>query len=231
MKSGSTFSARWLKENDATNHSLALRVSNLLSQLLRLGEPSVADATPHDAATIAIDAAPFACEASAVKSKCGNQASIIQGRVTIPQGLQKPNGTLVAALLHKRHGNPAVGGHPHWMWRLEDSDLGGGSATFAIDMCDGNAVMWSEENCEYNLVLMVDYNNNNGISGGRQWVPDANEPTVLHTFDLSCHSEGPTCLDLQLECTDGEACLQIESPESCECASNSCESPSAICRL
>ncbi len=168
------------------------------------------------------------CEAQAT-SLCGTQASIIRGTVELPEG-ETSEGNLVLALMHRRYGNPGVGGHPHWMWTFPQVDLSE-PYTFEIDMCEGNAVMWSEENCEYNLIALLDGNANNGLSGSQGAVPDLAEPTAVHVLDLSCNAEGPTCVALTLECVDGAACVTYDDPGECPCAEDACPSEAAICSL
>ena len=168
------------------------------------------------------------CEAAA-QSLCGSEASIIRGTVELPGG-ERGSGDLVIALMHRRYGKPENGGHPHWMWTFQDVDLRE-PYSFEIDMCEGNAVMWSEENCEYNLIAILDTNANNGLAGSRGAVPDLDEPTSVHVMDLSCHAEGATCVSLTLDCVAGAECVDYEDPGDCACAENACPSESAICAL
>ncbi|MCA9567341.1 MAG: hypothetical protein KC656_05840 [Myxococcales bacterium] len=165
------------------------------------------------------------------KSACDNQASIVQGHAHVPDGVGPTTGTLVIAMMHAAMGDPDTGGHPHWLWTFPDVDLSE-PVPFRVDMCEGNAIMWSEENCGFNLIALLDTNGDNGLSGPAMYHPGVGEPTTLVPFDLSCHAEGATCLGtLELDCTDGDACLQTASPGMCTCASDSCESEAAICEL
>lgn len=216
-----------LLQATAMKHALALSMTLLIA----CGSEQIQSADGGPIAADAESAEPFTCAPPLAQSKCGNPASIVQGRVRLPNGTSKAPGTLVIAMLHRRYGDPSVGGHPHWIWRIDDALVTDGYARFEVDMCDGNATMWSEENCEYNLVAFFDANANNGPEGPAEWIPDQGEATVRHSFDLSCHSEGATCLDLELTCMDGETCLADKSPGACECKADSCESQAAICKL
>ncbi len=219
------------------HQSVPLPVSSLgvvpLLLLLSCGGTEQAIQSPGDSLSQADAsvATPFACSAPLAQSKCGNPASIVQGRLRLPAGSEEAPGTLVIAMLHRRYGNPELGGHPHYIWRLDDARVDEGYAYFEVDMCDGRATMWSEENCEYNLVAFFDANGNNGMDGSGTWIPDPGEAAVLQTFELSCFAEGATCLDLEPSCSEGQSCLADAPPSSCECKAASCESQAAICRL
>jgi hypothetical protein len=168
---------------------------------------------------------------NAGRSQCSNKASLVQLAITVPAEAQGA-ADLVVALMHRRHGQPENGGHPHWLWRFDDQALSATEPTFlTIDMCEGNAVMWSEENCEYNLIVLVDGNDNNGFSGERLARPDPGEPAVLLPFQQSCHHEGPYRFELSLDCLDGDACVTFAPEPACVCAEPACDSESAICEL
>jgi hypothetical protein len=167
------------------------------------------------------------CEEPPRASLCGNAASLVQGVVTLPDG--EASGDLVVALMHRRHGSPEAGGHPHWFWEFEGVAISSTRAfEFTIDMCEGSAEMWSEENCEYNLVAILDADGDNGW-GAAEAVPDPGEPSALATFELSCHADGPTCVPLRLGCMEGAACVRYESPGSCGCSDTSCPSEAGLC--
>ena len=171
-----------------------------------------------------------ACEADA-DSVCGNPASLIHGSVQLAAGMEPMTGDLVIELMHRRYGSPDNGGHPHQIWRLPNVTVGPDDAVeFDVDMCDANASMWSEENCEYNLIVILDRDSNTGL-GPNNLAPDVDDPTAVEVFNLSCHAAGPTCFDLELSCMDGGACVTYEPPEACECAADSCDSEAAICQL
>jgi hypothetical protein len=165
------------------------------------------------------------------RSQCDNKASIVQLAVTVPVEAEG-TGDLVVALMHRRYGQPEDGGHPHWLWRFDEQPLSATEPTYVnVDMCDGNAVMWSEENCEYNLIVLVDGNDNNGLTGDRVARPDPGEPAILLPYEQSCHHEGPYRFELALDCLDGDACVTYAPEPACECAETACDSESAICKL
>ena len=153
----------------------------------------------------------------------------MQALVQVPPG-GPTTGDLVVAMMHRRMGEPEVGGHPHWAWTFEDVDLTE-PMPITVDMCDGNAIMWSEENCEYNLIVLVDGNDNNGLTGARVARPDPGEPAAMLPYEQSCHHDGPYQFELALDCLDGDACVTYEAQPACECAELACDSMSAICEL
>jgi hypothetical protein len=165
------------------------------------------------------------------ESACGNPASRIQIAVTVPNA-PAATGDIVVALLHRRMGSPEDGGHPHYLWTFEDQPLDATVPTVVeVDMCDGNAIMWSEENCEYNLVVLVDGDGDNGLRGARRAVPDTGEPTSVQVFEQSCHHDGSYRFELSLDCVDGEACVAYEAAPECACAEPACDSEAAICSM
>lgn len=171
-----------------------------------------------------------ACEAQG-QSVCGNPASLIHGSVRLAAGMETMEGDLVIELMHRRYGMPANGGHPHQIWRRPDVTLSPeGSVEFDVDMCDANASMWSEENCEYNLIVILDRDSDTAL-GPNDLAPDVDDPTAVEVFNLSCHAAGPTCFDLELSCMAGGDCVTYETPPACECAADACDSEAAICQL
>ena len=135
-------------------------------------------------------------------------------------------------MMHRRHGNPDVGGHPHWVWRFTDQPLSATAPTFfEVDMCQGNAIMWSEENCEYNLIVMVDENGNNGLTSANLARPDDGEHAAMAVFNQSCHHEGAYQLELTLDCTAGTDCVTYQAEAECECVTPERPSESGICWL
>ena len=176
-----------------------------------------------------VDASPEpACPIPTQTSLCGNPASIVVGSVALPSSSTDETGTILIAMVHKRLGDPNVAGHPHWLWKFEDVDLSQPSFPFEVDMCEGNAIMWSEENCEYNLVAVLD-RNGNGAATPTGWRPDSEDLVGIQTFDLSCHDSEATCLSMELDCSDGMDCLQQAPSPRCVCAPNSCNSEGVLC--
>lgn len=165
------------------------------------------------------------------ESACGNPASRIQIAVTVPTP-PAATGDIVVALLHRRMGSPDNGGHPHYLWTFADQPLDPTTPTVVeVDMCDGNAVMWSEENCEYNLVVLVDGDGDNGLRGARGAVPDTGEPSAVQVFEQSCHHDGAYQFELSLDCVDGDACVVYEEEPECACTEPACASEAAICSM
>jgi hypothetical protein len=181
------------------------------------------------------DAAPapdaLTCAPAERPSSCGSPASIVRGVVTVADGVPGARtGTLHLVMMHRRYGNASAGGHPHWGWVYPGVDLSEPFA-FEIDMCDGNEEMWSEENCEYNLIAILDQNGNNGHNGSAFVTPDVGEAAALAVFNLSCHAAAGPCLQVELGCTSGASCISYEAPPACECAQPACDSNAAICLL
>lgn len=158
-------------------------------------------------------------------SVCGNEAAVVRGTVRLDPALETEvtEGTLVVVLTHEAYsGN--IGGGYHIDTR-QTVDLAEGPAEFQFDMCEGGE-MWTEENCDYSLLVMVDTNGNNNASN---YLPDPGEPATRHAgLELSCEGESP-CLDIVLDCVDGSDCVTFTSTQTCTCSEESCNSPIVIC--
>lgn len=158
-------------------------------------------------------------------SVCGSEAAIVRGQVRLSPDLETDvtEGTLVVVLTHEAYsGN--IGGGYHIDTR-QTVDLAEGAAEFQFDMCEGGE-MWTEENCDYSLLVMLDTNGNNNASN---YLPDPGEPATRYAgLQLSCDAESP-CLDIVLDCVDGPDCVTFTSPSTCTCAEDSCNSPIVIC--
>jgi hypothetical protein len=190
---------------------------------------SQADAS---ADVIEVDAMALTCAPAVSTCDPADPRSVVRGFARLPAESTPGEGTsgdLVVALYHRRYGDTTRGGNPHWITRIPDVDLGQGPVPFQIDMCSGNAMMWSEENCEYNLIVVLDSNGNNSIATANM-VPDVDEPAAMAVVELSCRGESP-CLDLTLDCRSGQACVTYDPPGECACAAESCASESSICAL
>lgn len=107
---------------------------------------------------------------------------------------------------------------------VPDVDLAAGPVEFAFDMCEGGE-MWSEENCEYNLIAILDQDGSNSASS---FLADPGEPAHREVIDLSCHTESP-CFEFKLECLDGKECVKFDEEATCACADASCASPIVTC--
>lgn len=159
-------------------------------------------------------------------STCGTEASLIRGTVRLGEGVSASgtHGTLVVALMHELYSGSAGGGY-HTHVTVPDVDLSEGAASFELDMCRGG-VMWSEDNCDYSLAVMLDINGNNT---GSSFLPDAGEPaTRVGDLRLSCLDSSP-CLDIVLDCVDGASCVTFADDTSCACEANTCGSQYRLC--
>lgn len=173
------------------------------------------------------DTAAAACDPPGA-SGCGNEASIVRAVVRLGDDVA-PAGTrgdLVVALTHQYGGRGESGGVLHFAQRFNDVELAGRTEEVAIDMCSVSS-MWSEDACEYMLVVLLDLDDDND---GDRLLPDAGEPAaVVGPFALSCTGSSP-CLDVALACTDGASCVQFEDPyERCACADTTCDSDVRAC--
>ena len=179
-----------------------------------------------------VDTATQGLTCPVVPSTCDTPGSVISGQIglsaDLPEG-SATQGDLWITLRH-RFGAPLEdGGSPHWHKKYENVDLSTGPVDFDFDMCDGNSPMWSEEYCDYNLIITLDANANFNYfrDGTRTPHPDPLEPTALEVISLSCVADGP-CLDIELDCTDGASCVQYPDPGECFCGEHSC-SPANFC--
>ena len=115
---------------------------------------------------------------------------------------------------------------PHIGADLGEVDLDAGPIDFELDMCAGGS-MWSEENCSYQLIAVIDTNGNQTSSN---MVPDAGELAGrIASLDVSCHAE-TECLDLVIDCA-GPDCVRFEDKTTaCACDPDSCNSEYVTCR-
>lgn len=181
------------------------------------GGPEAAD--DDDAAPM-----PFAADCSAIEveetictNNPGSPGSWIRGQVVLSDellaSLPDTTGDLQIILTHSNLGGAEGGGFLHTATTVPNVDLADGPVDFAFDMCAGGE-MFSEENCAYNLIAILDQNGNNGPS---DYVPDEGEAAFrLPDVWLSCDSASP-CLTLELDCTDGADCVAYEDPGNCAC--------------
>jgi hypothetical protein len=159
-------------------------------------------------------------------STCREQGSLLRGTVRLPAGFDGPaRGDLMVAVTHYRLGDGDYGGVPHYGAVIEDVDLSEGPVEWTFDMCLGGA-MWSEENCEYNLVAVLD---GGGDNDPYNVLPETGEPSHRQVLAISCEDASP-CLDVVLDCVDGPSCVQFSDPGACECAATSCNSDYTTCQ-
>jgi hypothetical protein len=159
-------------------------------------------------------------------SLCGNEASMLRGTISLADGVaQDTRGDLTVALMHEAYGGAKGGGyHTHVV--IPSVDLADGPVPFQLDMCASGA-MWTEENCTYGLVVVLDQNGNN--QGHANLVPDAGEPaTRVADLTVSCGGESP-CLDVVLDCVDGASCVSF-AEQACACSDETCPSDYALCQ-
>jgi hypothetical protein len=116
---------------------------------------------------------PDTCGAGA-PSKCrpANAASVIRGVAHFDPAkfAGGPDGgdavpRLAIFLAHRQYAlipEHALGGHPHADEIMENIDVTKGEIRFAIDLCEHGVAMWTEDNCDFNLILILDKNGNKG---------------------------------------------------------------------
>jgi hypothetical protein len=172
------------------------------------------------------------------KSLCtpANPGSVIRGVVHFDKAHyasgKKP--TLRVFLHHQwtlLKGEEKHGGHPHAYTSSTDVDLDAGLARFTLDLCELGTAMWSEENCGFNLVVILDEDGNNDpdVEGMLALVPHAGELVKMVPLEVSCHAASP-CLDITADCADGDACTTYTPITSCKCSPDACPSDDAYCK-
>jgi hypothetical protein len=176
-------------------------------------------------------------------SKCmpANGASIIRGiahfdPAKLASGGPDAGGVspqLSIFLAHREYAQKpewAQGGHPHAYKIMQNLDLTKGEIPFAIDMCELGTAMWSEDNCDFNLILVLDKNGNNVADAfSINQVPDQGELSKMTVVQLSCRGTS-ACMDINLDCVDGQPCVNYDSPGTCACAAETCNSDSVTCK-
>jgi hypothetical protein len=163
-------------------------------------------------------------------SSCNKTGSIVRGQVSLAPGLQPTStaGSLSISLSHYRLGNGSSGGVPHAGIQMPNVDLAQGPVEFALDMCTGGE-MWSEDNCEFNVIAILDTNGNNAVNGfDTNFLPDPGEAAGRSLVGVSCAGESP-CIEVELGCKDGAACTAFADPGACKCTQPSCASPITTC--
>lgn len=181
---------------------------------------------------------PDACGAVKVKSKCkpANEGSIVRGVVKFDASKLKTVSSTDVKLrifLHHqmttRDGEDRLGGHPH-AFKSYPVDLSKGEARFSLDLCEFGVAMWSEENCGFHVVAMIDGDGGNDPNNGpTALVPRKGTFVKMVPIDISCHAPSP-CLEITADCVDGEACTTYSPPAACSCAPNSCPSDDSLCK-
>jgi len=161
-------------------------------------------------------------------TSCDNPHASIRGEVRLaddaPEGSRQ--GRLYVALMHEWLGQGAAGGVPHTGVDLGQVDLTQGPVPFELDMCTGG-IMWSEENCSYQLVAVVDTNGNQTATN---IAPDPGELSGrVQDLSISCSQE-TDCLEVVVDCA-GPDCVAFDDPTTaCACAPESCGSEFVTCQ-
>jgi hypothetical protein len=162
------------------------------------------------------------CSPASVQSACGKPDSIVRVVAKLGNALSDASGTLRVHLNHYRLGSAGTGGVPHTEGSKANVTVGPSKEVeVQFDMCTGGE-MWSEDNCEFNLVAWVDKNNDNVIDSG--------EPAARTLLSLSCKASGPACVGMILDCTSGASCASFTDPGYCSCSPpKTCNSPIQAC--
>lgn len=184
----------------------------------------LAQAGAADLVTEALDGGTFTPSCTAPKgvtSDCGDDTSIVRVVAHLPRGGTAREGDLVLALNHYRLGDGALGGVGHTGTSRAGIKLDpGASLQLDLDMCAGGD-MWSEENCEFWLIGFLDLDGSGTLDQG--------EPAGHALLDVSCHGDGPACVGLVLDCTDGDSCVAFDDPPACTCRKPTCGSSIVTC--
>jgi len=169
-------------------------------------------------------------------SKCtpANEGSVVRGVVTFDPSHYAAGAkvSLSIALNHQFvlfKNEKLSGGHPHAFGYLKDVDVSKGAIPFSIDLCDLGVAMWSEENCGFNLVAILDETGDNDPNGSASRTPAKGELAGMIPLDISCHAPSP-CVEIKAQCADGYSCVTYEPPTTCACKTNGCPSDDQICQ-
>jgi hypothetical protein len=219
-----------------------MKLSLLGVLLLLLGCSSPPDQNGNDAAAadVAADVSTqtLACTTPIPTSKCATptDSSVILGVVSVDAThfSAGQNVNLALYLYHQWTMSPSeatIGGHPHAYKYIKGVDVSSGQVAFDLDLCELGVAMYSEENCGFNLVVMLDENaDNDPVRGNYALTPTMGELVKLTPLDVSCHGDSQ-CLSIAADCTDGIHCTTFKpiTMSSCVCASDKCPSESVVC--
>jgi hypothetical protein len=193
---------------------------------------STDDTPPADPPPPPVDAC-----GTVAKSLCtpANPGSVIRGVVKFDPAQYNGKKPSLRVFLHHQWAmlkdEDKHGGHPHAYTTSTDVDLTKGEARFTVDMCELGTAMWSEENCGFNLVTVLDETNDNDpdIAGQLAFIVKPGSLAKMTPLDVSCHAASP-CLDITADCKDGEACTTYAPITSCKCGASSCPSDDKTCK-
>ena len=201
------------------------------------------DSKTDDAGTAPVDeqdaGAPAPADACGAvpKSLCtpANPGSVIRGIVKFDPAhyAGKPAPKLVVFLHHQftvTAKEATLGGHPHAYRTFDVKDVSKGEAAFALDMCELGTAMYSEENCGFNLVAILDEDGKNDPDtyGQTAMIARKGQLVKMTPVDVSCHKPSP-CLTIQADCLDGDTCTTYTALKECKCAAQNCTSDDTIC--
>ena len=174
---------------------------------------------------------------SVPKSLCtpANPGSVVRGIVKFDPAhfAGKPAPKLVVFMHHQftvTDKESTLGGHPHAYKTFDVKDVTKGEATFALDMCELGTAMYSEENCGFNLVVMLDEDGKNDpdTQGSTAMIARKGQLVKMTPIDVSCHNPSP-CMTIQADCLDGDTCTTYTALKECKCAAQKCTSDDTIC--
>jgi hypothetical protein len=192
---------------------------------------------PEEDGGTEVETPPAADACGAVKkSKCkpANEGSVVRGVVKFdPSKVKASATTALRVFLHHQYvANDAeekLGGHPH-AYKSYDVDMEKGEARFSLDLCEFGTAMWSEENCGFNIVAMIDDDGKNDPDlGPKAMIPRAGKLVKMAPVEVSCHKTSP-CLEITADCVEGEGCTTFKGLKECACAADSCPSDDAVCK-
>lgn len=185
------------------------------------------------------DASAYTCDPPP-NSKCkeSNPGSVVRGVIRFDPG-RIGDVTKSGVALFLRHpwtlrkGENTIGGRLHANVYLKDQDLTTGSIPFTIDMCEYGTAMWSEENGDFNLVAILDYNGDNNIDTTTLGEIPAQTPTMgeltgMTQVRVSCHADSP-CVTIQADCDKGAECTTFTPFTKVKCDPNTCPSDDSFC--
>jgi hypothetical protein len=188
---------------------------------------------------VQLEASQLECVSPVPTSKCNpqNPGSVVRGVLTFdPTHFSDGENVNLAMFLYHQWimepGENQIGGHPHAYKYVKGVDVTTGQLQFDIDLCELGVAMYSEENCAFNLVVMLDENGDNDpdARGESALTPTKGELVKLMSLDVSCHGDSQ-CVAVTADCTGGVACTTFTpiAMSSCICAADSCPSQSVIC--
>lgn len=218
--------------------SLGVACSSSSSETPAPAPAETTDAAPVDPPDAAPADPPEDACGPVAKSKCkpANPGSVVRGIVKFdPAHFAGKKNPVLRVFLHHQYllldREAKQGGHPH-AYTTVDVDATKGEARFTLDLCLFGTAMWSEENCGFNLVAMLDEDGSNDADkvGSSAFLPQKGELVGMLPLEISCHKPSQ-CVTIDAKCADGESCTTFTGIKKCACAATSCPSDDAICKL